>query len=402
MHLKHGDGRVRPGPIRNCTRLPMNVRGLTAHEVFELSTHEVEEILDLSMAGRYQPVDLAALLVEAAAREVSPNQAAKDLGASMSESNARHHLGKLEIDRLIERVNARFTARYAVLPNRPLQAASDNTEVCFYGDAQNPRMHDFLRRGKAKRGTNNFLVLASLYVILDHRRFTLALLPVRRGEAAADVLERLIQIARDGGVRIEVLFLDRGYDSGEVMARLQALEQPYCLMGRITGKEGGNGTRALCRGRTRKVRRARKLKDGTEVTSTLCIVRKWQKGKMGKHGAKYHLYYTWRCRIPINRIYNAYRGRFGIETSYRQKDDARVRTTSTDPVRRFLFAAVGFLLVNLWVFLKWTRVSVPRPGRVGKKVFAERFSLETMLVFLTVVCGERYDRRLEVVLPPGG
>jgi len=379
----------------------MNVRGLTAHEVFELSTAEVAELLDLSMEGRFQPPDLAALIVEAAAREVSPNQAAKDLGA-MSESNARHHLAKLDIGRLVERANARFAARYAVLPDRPLPAASDYTEVCFYGKAENPRMREFIRRGKAKRGTNNFLVFASLYVILDHRRFTLAMLPVRRGEAAADILQRLIQIARNGGVRIEVLFLDRGCDSGDVMARLQALEQPYCLMGKITGKEGGNGTRALCKGPTRKVRRARKLKDDDEVVSTLVIVRKWQKGRMGKHGAKYFLYYTWRCRIRIGRIYQAYRKRFGIESSYRQKDDARVRTATTDPARRFLFAAVGFLLVNLWVFLKWTRVSVPRRGRGGKRVFAELFPLETMLVFLTVVCGELYGRTLEVVVPEGG
>lgn len=401
--MKRRDGKAREGLELNCAPNRMNVRGLSAPEVFDLTVAEVEKLLAaLPMLGGYSSRHLAALIVEAAAREVSLNQASKDLDATMAESTARHHLKKLQIDELVARTNQLLAACFPVLPDRPIEVAGDITDIAYHGSPDNARMHDFVRRGKAKQGTNNFLSFASLYVMLDHRRFTLALLPVKRGEKVADILERLIQIARQGGVRMRLLFLDRGFYSVEVVARLQALGQPYCIMARTTGKEGGKGTRALCRGKTRSVRWVRESKSGGEVASKLHIVRKWQKGRMGKHGAKHFLYLTWRCPVSIKKIYEAYRRRFGIESSYRQKDDARIRTATRYPARRFLFAAVGFLMLNLWVQLKWTRVSRKRRGPGGRTVIEELFPFETMLVFMTVVCGERYGRVREVIVTERG
>ena len=46
-----------------------------------------------------------------------------------------------------------------------------------------------------------------------------------------------------------------------------------------------------------------------------------------------------------------YRRRFGIETSYRQKNQAKATTTSRDPVYRLLLEGLGYLLRQVWVVL---------------------------------------------------
>ena len=46
-----------------------------------------------------------------------------------------------------------------------------------------------------------------------------------------------------------------------------------------------------------------------------------------------------------------YRQRFGIETSYRQKNQAEATTTSRDPVYRLLLEGVAYLLRQVWVML---------------------------------------------------
>ena len=53
-------------------------------------------------------------------------------------------------------------------------------------------------------------------------------------------------------------------------------------------------------------------------------------------------------------MFEEYRRRFAIETSYRQMNTMRARTTSTSVALRLLLVAVAFLLLNLWSYIKWT------------------------------------------------
>ena len=51
------------------------------------------------------------------------------------------------------------------------------------------------------------------------------------------------------------------------------------------------------------------------------------------------------------RMRRLYRQRFGIETSYRQKNQAEATTTSRDPVYRLLLEGIAYLLRQVWVVL---------------------------------------------------
>jgi IS4 transposase len=69
----------------------------------------------------------------------------------------------------------------------------------------------------------------------------------------------------------------------------------------------------------------------------------------------------------LKRIYATYRGRFGIESSYRQSLQARVFTTSRQPWYRLLIFGLSMMLRNLWLEVRWL-LGDPRRGHRGRKI----------------------------------
>jgi len=67
-------------------------------------------------------------------------------------------------------------------------------------------------------------------------------------------------------------------------------------------------------------------------------------------------------RTP-KQVETLYRKRSAIETSYRTYREARATTTTPDPLIRFVLVAVGFLLRNLWLVVRWTVVAAHHDGR---------------------------------------
>jgi putative transposase len=83
----------------------------------------------------------------------------------------------------------------------------------------------------------------------------------------------------------------------------------------------------------------------------------------------------------VNKVYEEYRRRFGIECSYRMLRRVRASTTSRNPSLRFFLLGIGLILVNVWVFLRWTfsRLMAHGPRRVDPS----RFRLHRFTNFLT-------------------
>jgi IS4 transposase len=72
--------------------------------------------------------------------------------------------------------------------------------------------------------------------------------------------------------------------------------------------------------------------------------------------------------------------RFGVETSYRQMNQLRIRTCTRNPTLRLLFVAVALLLRNLWAWLHWAVLAQPRWG--GRRVRLQRLRLRAMANWL--------------------
>jgi hypothetical protein len=67
-------------------------------------------------------------------------------------------------------------------------------------------------------------------------------------------------------------------------------------------------------------------------------------------------------------MYQVYRQRFGIETSYRQLNTVRARTSSRDPGLRLLLVGLALALVNLYVTWR-TRLPAPRRRRRSRRIW---------------------------------
>jgi putative transposase len=237
-------------------------------------------------------------------------------------------------------------------------------------------------RGQPKGGTTHFHAYATAYLVRDGRRFTLALVRVRQGTTPAEVVRELRRRVRAAGVPIRVLLLDRGFQNAGVVRYLQAARQPFIMPQAVHGRApaggGLTGLRAIrARHPTGWTRYTWQPLGQRRVTVDLCVCRRRRRDRRGH---RVFLYACWGVRAAPAWVKATYRRRFGIETSYRQMNRARIRTTTRRPALRLLFVGVALLLRNLWAWLHWTALARRRRG--GRRVQLERLRFATLLLWL--------------------
>ena len=104
-------------------------------------------------------------------------------------------------------------------------------------------------------------------------------------------------------------------------------------------------------------------------------------GQWKRHGRFTWIYAFWGIKPQSLRwVANTYRARFGIESSYRQMHQARIRTSTRNPLLRFFFVAIALILRNVWVWYHWEILSSPRRG--ARRLRLERLKLKAMLLWL--------------------
>jgi hypothetical protein len=205
--------------------------------------------------------------------------------------------------------------------------------------------------GPKKQGTKWFFSYATAVLLHQHRRYMVALCPVRPGMKPDDIVRILLDQIRDKGLKIRGVALDSGFDSGEVLLLLQERGLPYVVPLRRKG-QGRNARNRCFEGRHRLIRwtewtteRSRRrvrtrtlLWKGRPKTMVFAFA-----GWSGDRARNLHAQALRQRRL--------YRQRFGIETSYRQKNQAQAKTTSRDPVYRLLLEGLAYLLRQVWVVL---------------------------------------------------
>jgi putative transposase len=279
------------------------------------------------------------------------------------------------------------------LRRRPQIVAFDLTLLPYYGADRktNPRVV----RSKAKKGTCSFFGYGTAYVLHKGRRYTVALTAQTRCMTLADLARELLRQVRAAGIPVRFLVLDREFYSVEVIRYLQAARMPFLMPvvchGRSAdhplGPSGSNVFKQCKRSGWSQytLRDAQKRK----ATVLICVKCRNRRGERGQRGREAWIYAYWGLRPQrFDWVKETYRRRFGIETSYRQMNQCRIRTTTTRFEVRFLYVAIALLLRNLWVWLHHAVLSTPRRG--GAALHLERLRLRTMLLWLFEVATEMY------------
>jgi hypothetical protein len=229
---------------------------------------------------------------------------------------------------------------------RNWMVAIDTHNVPYYG-APTPDVVG----GPKKQGTKQFFAYATAVLLHKRRRYTIALVPVFPKTKPHEIVRALLDQIAEKGLKIRGVTLDTGFDSGDTLLLLQERKLAYAVPLRRIGN-ARNARQKCFQGQHQQVRW---LEWTTEKTRRQVQTRTflWKgrlktmlfafQGWSGDHARNVHEQATQSRRL--------YRRRFGIETSYRQKNQAQARTTSRDPIYRLLLEGVAYLVRQVWVML---------------------------------------------------
>jgi len=268
---------------------------------------------------------------------------------------------------------------------RSLKLAMDFHDEPFYG--KDTTLREYACRGPAQRGTTWFYRIARVYVIHDQIPYTLGVVFVLPEHAVHDVLLALLQQIQDLELRICGLYLDKGFCVQPVIEFLQDKPYEVIIACPIRGKHGG--TRALCKGRKSYFTDYTFYAGKPEAyIAPLAVVRTYE-NRHGKRRAVWLIYVVLNSSTKNPQtIRHRYRARFGIETSYRCMRQTHAVTTSRNPAFRFFLLGVAFLILNLWVRLRWLFCQIPRRG--GRTVDKTAYELQRHRRFLAQVVDATY------------
>ncbi len=247
--------------------------------------------------------------------------------------------------------------------------AIDETNDPYYGEIVDENK-DFIIGGKQKKSTNYFYSYISIYVVVRNRRVTLAVFPVRKNQKKVTTIKQFIDIIREKGYKIRVLLLDRGFYSADLFQYLQNEGIPHIMPVKAYGKkmkdllannqirdfsytiyENGQNAQEIT---IKRFTSRRTAKDGTIEEKNLGFV---------------YFGIDW----SLLKIQDEYKSRFAIEASYRMRNIVRPRTSTRNPVIRYYFAIISFLLKNIWVVILMENFRKKQRGPIVIKIDWFRF-----------------------------
>lgn len=371
---------------------------LTPRQVHALATQLLLTPLAWTDYKRRCPVTtLLGVVFAACQRLTSLFLAAKSLlGAPAPETVRKALLANLPAADLLERrlnraLRDRWPRALHKRRKRRFRLALDLTLIPYHG--RPCHQADELYRGQVKSGTSHFHAYATLYLLLHGQRYTVALSWVRQGEALAGVAQRLLQAAAHAAVRPALLLLDRGFYAVDVIRYLQAARCPFLMPVPLKGRKadhpkGPGGTRVFAVWRHSGFATYQlSPSGGRRATVRICVPCRNRRGRRGKRGRERLVYALWGFAPPAPAAVSTwYRRRFGIESSYRQLNQARPRTCSRDPRVRLFLVGVSLLLRNVWVWLHAEVLARPRHGR--RRLNLQRLRFKELLLQLFEVVWE--------------
>jgi len=271
---------------------------------------------------------------------------------------------------------------------RRWMVAIDVHNVAYYG----PPTPDVVG-GPKKQGTKWFFAYATAVLLHKRRRYTVALAPLLPKTKPHEIVRVMLEQIAAKGLKIRGVTLDSAFDSGETLLLLQERHFAYSIPLRRKGA-GHNARNACFEGKHNQVRwmewTTKKTRQQVRTRTLLwkgrakTMVFAFQ-GWSGDHARNVHQ--------QAERLRQLYRRRFGIETSYRQKNQAKATTTSRDPVYRLLLEGVGYLLRQVWVVLT---EEIARRSKASPNAWIGALPVQKMIDWLVHELTRLHPETLEI------
>lgn len=261
---------------------------------------------------------------------------------------------------------------------RDFNIAIDLTLIPYHGQPYEDKKE--IVRGMPKSGTTHFHGYATVSIVRDARRYVVALRFIEYGEEMAEIVRWLIKRLKSLKFRIRRVFLDKGFCSKPIFKVLDQHKLSYVTPIPVRGKSGG--VRSLFQGKSRKTTYTFHSPKHGKYTVQAVIVKRYSKGRYGRHKSKWFAYAV--TGLPAGilpaQVFELYRQRFGIESSYRQMNQVRARTSTRNPVIRLLLVGLAFVLFNLYIALRQNLTSaLKQPLQLPKRFWLSLRRLALLL-----------------------
>jgi len=371
--------------VKSCLE---NNTSLSETAVLDIARSRIGKFLPLEADGYACTTEqLVDVLLAVSAQKETIEQVCADLQIKVGAETVRGYFNQqLKVENLFElqeSVNlALQTSLSSDLKGQKLEVAIDFHDQPFYGKSK--QAEGLWVGAEAKNGTTKVYRVATLYVIKNGHRLTLAIKFVLPPDSAKEIVEYLLKQFNRLEIKAKCLYLDRGFGAIEIARYLKEIKQTAIVACPIRGKTGG--LKALCAGRKsyRTKHIFKSAKHGLEETEMVMFKAFTTTTKKGRkvRKAKWLAYILVNCdeQLSAKKVKEKYRKRFGIEASYRCAKKVRGWTTSANAAYRFILMGMSFLLTNIWHELqeKWTRLA-----QVGRRSWNwKKFRLKRFVNFL--------------------
>lgn len=311
--------------------------------------------------------DLLYVLTYASVHRTSMDAACTELDQAPSANRFREVLAaalpaRPRLQRGLNTILRQQLPRPLLKGKRSYVLAMDVTLIPYHGQPQTDEKE--VVRGAPKAGTTHFHGYATVSIVHSQRRYVVALRFLQAGENMGTIVRALLKRVKRLGIRVRRVYLDKGFCAMEVFKTLARRGLSYIIPIPVRGKAGG--VRRLFVGRA-SYWTTYTFNEGKPGAYTVqaASLRRYCKGRYGRHGVKWFAYAVagLPAGMPLRQVFERYRERFGIESSYRQMNDVRARTTTRNPAIRLLLVGLAFILVNLYVALR-DRLATDTAGRI--------------------------------------
>ena len=331
-----------------------NNRILRSQQVLNALIAIVRRYLPLDLRNtRITAEDIIAVLGYASVHRISMDAASHELKEAPSANRLREVLAQALPDRKVlqralNTILRTQTPRFVKKGKRAYSIAIDLTLIPYHGEHYADEKE--IVRSQPKSGTTHFHEYATVSIVHDDQRYVVALRFVEKDESMQEIVAWLLNRLKSTGISIKRAYFDKGFCSVPVLKTLQRRKIKFIMPIPVRGKLGG--VRKLFEASaSHKTTYTFKSPKHGELEVSAVAVRKYSKGRYKRKGVRWFAYAVAGLpkSVEPHQVFEMYRQRFGIETSYRQMNQVRARTTSRNPVIRLLLVGLAFILFNLYI-----------------------------------------------------
>ena len=331
-----------------------NNRILRSQQVLNALIRTVRPYLALDLQKtRISAEDIIAVLGYASANRISMDAACHELKEAPSANRLREVLAKAlpdraTLQRALNTILRTQTPHFVKKGKRAYYVAIDLTLIPYHGEYYEDEKE--IMRSQAKSGTTHFHGYATVSIVHDNQRYVVALRFVEKDESMKDIVVWLLNRLKTIGIRIKRAYFDKGFCAIPVLKTLQRRKLSFIIPIPVRGKSGGVRKLFDASASYKTTYTFNSPKPG-ELEVQAVAVKKYSKGRYKRKGSRWFAYAV--AGLPKtlepHQVFEMYRQRFGIESSYRQMNQVRARTTSRNPMIRLLLVGLAFIMFNLYI-----------------------------------------------------